>query len=221
MDIQLASLMGRKNFLFDFDGVITDSEGYVFRILQQMIKDHYGVSVDDGDIWMTIGCSDEKVAEYIAAKYNIEYTVSIARELRKGYPDYYTEYEGLKPYPYLPELLAKLKDHGRKIAIVSSTDRYHLESAISRMGLSIYLDAIVSGSDVRNKKPFPEPYLRGLEVLSANTCDSVAIEDSPTGIESAIAAGLECIGFSGSDVRQDIGKASIIVSSYKAMIEAL
>ena len=84
MDIQLASLMGRKNFLFDFDGVITDSEGYVFRILQQMIKDHYGVSVDDGDIWMTIGGSDEKVAEYIAAKYNIEYTVSIARELRKG-----------------------------------------------------------------------------------------------------------------------------------------
>ena len=160
MDIQLASLMGRKNFLFDFDGVITDSEGYVFRILQQMIKDHYGVSVDDGDIWMTIGCSDEKVAEYIAAKYNIEYTVSIARELRKGYPDYYTEYEGLKPFPYLPELLAKLKDHGRKIAIVSSTDRYHLESAISHMGLSIYLDAIVSGSDVRNKKPFPEPYFR-------------------------------------------------------------
>ena len=221
MDKDLRELCSRKAFLFDFDGVITDSEPYVFEVLKQMIKDNFGIELPYSDINMTIGCSDRKVAEYIATEYHIDYSVELSEKLKKNYPDYYFEYEGIKPFPYLRELLSILKARGRKVAIVSSTDRAHLEAALSRMGLSGFIDTIISGSDVQNKKPSPEPYLKGLEALCVDKQDSVVIEDSPTGIQSAVNAGIDCIGFEGSEVKQDTEKASIIIASYKEMIEAI
>lgn len=221
MDKDLRELCSRKAFLFDFDGVITDSEPYVFEVLKQMIKDNFGIELPYSDINMTIGCSDRKVAEYIANEYHIDYSVELSEKLKKNYPDYYFEYEGIKPFPYLRDLLSILKDRGRKVAIVSSTDRAHLEAALSRMGLSGFIDTIISGSDVQNKKPSPEPYMKGLEALSVDKQDAVVIEDSPTGIQSAVNAGIDCIGFEGSEVKQDTEKASIIIASYKEMIEAI
>lgn len=221
MDKDLRELCSRKAFLFDFDGVITDSEPYVFEVLKQMIKDNFGIELPYSDINMTIGCSDRKVAEYIANEYHIDYSVELSEKLKKNYPDYYFEYGGIKPFPYLRDLLSILKDRGRKVAIVSSTDRAHLEAALSRMGLSVFIDTIISGSDVQNKKPSPEPYLKGLEALSVDKQDAVVIEDSPTGIQSAVNAGIDCIGFEGSEVKQDTEKASIIIASYKEMIEAI
>lgn len=221
MDKDLRELCSRKAFLFDFDGVITDSEPYVFEVLKQMIKDNFGIELPYSDINMTIGCSDKKVAEYIANEYHIDYSVELSEKLKKNYPDYYFEYGGIKPFPYLRDLLSILKDRGRKVAIVSSTDRAHLEAALSRMGLSVFIDTIISGSDVQNKKPSPEPYLKGLEALSVDKQDAVVIEDSPTGIQSAVNAGIDCIGFEGSEVKQDTEKASIIIASYKEMIEAI
>lgn len=221
MDKDLRELCSRKAFLFDFDGVITDSEPYVFEVLKQMIKDNFGIELPYSDINMTIGCGDKKVAEYIATEYHIDYSVELSEKLKKNYPDYYFEYEGIKPFPYLRDLLSILKDRGRKVAIVSSTDRAHLEAALSRMGLSVFIDTIISGSDVQNKKPSPEPYLKGLEALSVDKQDAVVIEDSPTGIQSAVNAGIDCIGFEGSEVKQDTEKASIIIASYKEMIEAI
>lgn len=221
MDKDLRELCSRKAFLFDFDGVITDSEPYVFEVLKQMIKDNFGIELPYSDINMTIGCSDRKVAEYIANEYHIDYSVELSEKLKKNYPDYYFEYGGIKPFPYLRGLLSILKDRGRKVAIVSSTDRAHLEAALSRMGLSGFIDTIISGSDVQNKKPSPEPYLKGLEALSVDKQDAVVIEDSPTGIQSAVNAGIDCIGFEGSEVKQDTEKASIIIASYKEMIEAI
>lgn len=221
MDKDLRELCSRKAFLFDFDGVITDSEPYVFEVLKQMIKDNFGIELPYSDINMTIGCSDRKVAEYIANEYHIDYSVELSEKLKKNYPDYYFEYEDIKPFPYLRELLSILKARGRKVAIVSSTDRAHLEAALSRMGLSGFIDTIISGSDVQNKKPSPEPYLKGLEALCVDKQDSVVIEDSPTGIQSAVNAGIDCIGFEGSEVKQDTEKASIIIASYKEMIEAI
>lgn len=221
MDKDLRELCSRKAFLFDFDGVITDSEPYVFEVLKQMIKDNFGIELPYSDINMTIGCSDRKVAEYIANEYHIDYSVELSEKLKKNYPDYYFEYEDIKPFPYLRELLSILKDRGRKVAIVSSTDRAHLEAALSRMGLSGFIDTIISGSDVQNKKPSPEPYMKGLEALSVDKQDAVVIEDSPTGIQSAVNAGIDCIGFEGSEVKQETEKASIIIASYKEMIEAI
>ena len=221
MDKDLRELCSRKAFLFDFDGVITDSEPFVFEVLKQMIKDNFGIELPYSDINMTIGCSDRKVAEYIATEYHIDYSVELSEKLKKNYPDYYFEYGGIKPFPYLRDLLSILKDRGRKVSIVSSTDRAHLEAALSRMGLSGFIDTIISGSDVQNKKPSPEPYLKGLEALSVDKQDAVVIEDSPTGIQSAVNAGIDCIGFEGSEVKQDTEKASIIIASYKEMIEAI
>ena len=221
MDKDLRELCSRKAFLFDFDGVITDSEPFVFEVLKQMIKDNFGIELPYSDINMTIGCSDRKVAEYIANEYHIDYSVELSEKLKKNYPDYYFEYEDIKPFPYLRDLLSILKDRGRKVSIVSSTDRAHLEAALSRMGLSGFIDTIISGSDVQNKKPSPEPYLKGLEALSVDKQDAVVIEDSPTGIQSAVNAGIDCIGFEGSEVKQDTEKASIIIASYKEMIEAI
>ena len=93
MDKDLRELCSRKAFLFDFDGVITDSEPYVFEVLKQMIKDNFGIELPYSDINMTIGCSDRKVAEYIANEYHIDYSVELSEKLKKNYPFGETEEE--------------------------------------------------------------------------------------------------------------------------------
>ena len=90
--------------------------------------------------------------------------------------------------PGARELLDEVHAAGVPAALVTSTHRRLTEIALDTMGRH-YFAAVVCGDEVRRPKPHPDPYLRAVELITAEPRCSVAIEDSPLGIAAAEAAG--------------------------------
>jgi HAD superfamily hydrolase (TIGR01509 family) len=96
------------------------------------------------------------------------------------------------PLPFQPgaqEALALVRSTGLPTALVTSTERFLTELALDTLDRS-HFDVVICGDEVDGlTKPHPEPYLRAARMLGVAPTDCVAIEDSPTGVQSATAAG--------------------------------
>nr|WP_277349754.1 HAD family hydrolase [Planosporangium thailandense] len=96
--------------------------------------------------------------------------------------------EGLIWRPGARELLADVRAAGIPTALVTATRRRLVDVALETIGAHNF-DVVVCGDEVGNAKPHPEPYLTAAAKLGAQAARCVAIEDSPTGVASAKAAG--------------------------------
>jgi HAD superfamily hydrolase (TIGR01509 family) len=103
---------------------------------------------------------------------------------------------GVSPRPGALELVSRLLDAGTPLALASNSERAFVERTLSRAGLlrDGPFRTIVTAQDVENPKPAPDIYLEACRRLDAEPAASVALEDSPTGVASAAAAGLFVIG---------------------------
>lgn len=101
-----------------------------------------------------------------------------------------------KGNPFRPgarELLESLRDAGIKTALVTMSMRRMADTVVDLMGFDAF-DVIVAGDDSTRPKPFPDPYLQACRALGVAPFEAVAIEDSPNGLRSAVAAGTAAIG---------------------------
>jgi HAD superfamily hydrolase (TIGR01509 family) len=98
--------------------------------------------------------------------------------------------------PFRPgarELLRSLRAAGIKTAIVTMS-RHRLAERVTDLIEFDAFDAVLGGDDVPRPKPFPDPYLAGAGALGVAIEDCVAIEDSTTGLKSAVSAGAVSLG---------------------------
>lgn len=95
--------------------------------------------------------------------------------------------------PGARELLAALKQAGIPTALVTMSIRRMAEHIVSTIEFDAF-DHIVAGDEVTHSKPHPEPYLRGARLIGVAAADCIAIEDSTTGLASAVASGAVSIG---------------------------
>jgi len=100
---------------------------------------------------------------------------------------------GIPWRPGARELLTELREQRIPTALVTMSISRMAHHVADRLGF-VGFDAVVSGDDVVQSKPHPEPYLRGAELLGVDPADCIAIEDSEPGIRSAYAAGSIVIG---------------------------
>jgi HAD superfamily hydrolase (TIGR01509 family) len=96
---------------------------------------------------------------------------------------------GLPWRPGAREALREVRASGVPMALVTSTERQLTEVALDTIGRDLF-DVTVCGDEVeRRNKPLPDPYLKAARLLGVDPARCVAIEDSPTGVASAVAAG--------------------------------
>ena len=96
---------------------------------------------------------------------------------------------GLPWRPGAREALREVRDSGVPMALVTSTERQLTEVALDTIGRDLF-DVTVCGDEVDGlNKPLPEPYLKAARLLDVDPTRCVAIEDSPTGVAAAVAAG--------------------------------
>ena len=95
--------------------------------------------------------------------------------------------------PYAEEFLKELKSRGKKIVLVSATRPDVIDSRLKAVGLTDYFDEVISAHGTKRGKPYPEPYLYACEVIGVKPEETIAIEDSPNGVDSATAAGCNTI----------------------------
>lgn len=177
--------------LFDFDGVLADSEPLHYRCWKEILAP-YGIALE-WDVYADnyIGISDRvMLAKFCeAASPPVELQTLIDQYPRKR--DRFREMMA-RELPFFEGCREFLETLGAyKLAVVSSSGKLEIEPPLERAGLRGYFRTLVCGGDVRNQKPAPDPYLLAAEKLEARR--PLVIEDSAAGVESARAAGFDVI----------------------------
>jgi HAD superfamily hydrolase (TIGR01509 family) len=178
--------------LFDFDGVLADTEPLHFRCWGQVLSD-FGVRLPwDYYAEHCIGASEhDTLRSFLTlATPPIEFEALWAQYPRKK--DLFREMIAVD-VPLAAgaqELLHQLRGNFR-MAVVSSSNRREVEPALQVAGVRQYFDALVCGSEVPRLKPAPDPYLRAAELLQSTR--PLVVEDSAAGVASAQAAGFDFV----------------------------
>ena len=210
-----------KCVMFDFDGVIVDSERYALDLLIRIMKEEYGVEITEEDAMHVIGFNTARTISYLNEKYNESISVDDYVSRYSKYGNFYMDYKDLRPIDGAVECMAKLREHGKRVGLVSSTRSKHILYALDRMSIVSLFDFIITGDMVTSSKPDPEPYLKGLSFSHCDKGECAVIEDSPAGIAAAKNAGIFTVGFQAASVKLDVSKADTVIDSYTELCRRL
>ena len=202
--------------VFDFDGLIIDSEWLIFETASAAFAEHgheltveawstiIGINDDtDGDWWATV-CTAAGVEGFERDRFDAAYGAQ-PREGRDSLP----------PLPGVVELVEALTHAAIPIGVASSSSRAWLERHLERLDLLDSFGAVVGSDAVGGVgKPAPDVYLRACEDLAARPARSVAIEDSAHGVTAAKAAGMTAVAVPSQITRfNDFSHADLVVVS--------
>ncbi|MCI0763352.1 HAD family hydrolase [Bacillus sp. TL12] len=179
-----------KAIIFDFDGLIVDTETIWFQSFQEVMRE-YGGELPLEEFAKCIGTTDEVLYTYIEQqlkeKFNktlLEEKVSAVHQEKMKIP---VAREGVKEY------LEEAKSLGVRIGLASSSSRKWVVGFLEDLGLREYFEVIKTKEDVEKVKPDPALYLAAIEELEIDSSEAVVFEDSVNGLKAAIAAGLKCV----------------------------
>src|SRR5262245_52954007 len=99
----------------------------------------------------------------------------------------------LVAFAWIEPLLARLREEGRRLGIVTAKRRATVDLAFARCAIERYFDVVVSADDTTPHKPSPDPILKAVELLGARPGETAYIGDSPFDIRAAQAAGVFAI----------------------------
>ncbi len=116
---------------------------------------------------------------------NVDDVLSVAEEEMR-----HVAAQGLAAFPDAVALIERLTV---PIAVASNSDRWRLEVVLSAAGVRHLFEVSVAGDEVDEPKPAPDIYLRAAELLTVEPADCLVIEDSPTGVAAARAAGMKVV----------------------------
>jgi HAD superfamily hydrolase (TIGR01509 family) len=176
--------------LWDMDGTLVDTEPYWIAEERSLVQAHGGVWTDEHANQL-VGNDLLVSAEYILAHSPIELTpVEIVHELLAGVVARVTEHVPWRPGAR--ELLASLVAHGVPCALVTMSWESLATAVVSNLPSGSFV-VVITGDVVSHGKPHPEPYLSAARLLGVDLGACIAIEDSPPGVASAVAAGIPTI----------------------------
>jgi HAD superfamily hydrolase (TIGR01509 family) len=182
-----------QGVIFDHDGTLVDSERKHYQLWVTLLAEH-GIDFPEAEYKAHLaGVPTHFNAEYLVAHYPLPMT---ANELFAQREALTREAFGLHPCPLIPgsrELVEWVASQSLKMAIATGAAPLEVQPTLTHYHFAQYFPVVATRDDVANAKPAADVYLHALKLmnLSADTC--IAIEDSPTGLRSALAAGLPCI----------------------------
>jgi HAD superfamily hydrolase (TIGR01509 family) len=180
--------MPTEAFLFDFDGVIAETENHHVAAWQRTLG-FMGLQVADEVAVRAAEQDDREFLTALFAERNIPVDRVDAWVDRKRTLTVDLLRRAPRIYPGVVEVVRAL--HGRtRLAVVSGTWRENVEVVLDAAGLADAFELIVAKEDVTRRKPDPEAYRLALDKLGLPPESVVALEDSPTGIAAARAAGI-------------------------------
>lgn len=178
--------------LFDMDGTLFDSEK-LWDIAINELADSYGVTVPAETRMAMVGTSARDSMRLLHDGIGQPWRDPVAASewIHRRVGELFGT--SLVWRPGARELLHEVRAAAVPTALVTATQRRLVEIAIGTAGRHNF-DALVCGDEVSSPKPHPEPYRRAARLLGVDIADCVAIEDSPTGVASAAAAGAWVLG---------------------------
>ncbi len=184
--------MSLKSLIFDFDGLILDTETPEFLVWQSIYREHgHEMPIEQwGRIIGGWGLSHFDAAQHLAELTQGGVDAALARAMHVS-----RSADLILSQPVQPGVLdlldeARIRDMG--LVIASSSPHSWVDAHLSRLGLFDRFDGIICADDVPagRTKPNPDLFLKALDVLGVRADEAVVFEDSPNGVKAAQAAGI-------------------------------
>jgi beta-phosphoglucomutase len=198
-----------KAFIFDLDGVLTDTAEYHYRGWKRL-ADEEGIpfSREDNEALRGIPRRDSLL---IVLKGR-PYPEAKLQEMMERKNNYYLEFiREINPRDLLPgarELLEEIHAAGLKSALGSASK--NAGEVLDRLGIRSLLDAVSDGYSVERQKPAPDLFLHAAQQLGLPPADCVVVEDAAAGVEAALAGGFRTIGIG---PQERVGQAELVLPS--------
>ncbi len=209
----------RKVAIFDFDGLMVNSEQVIFTALQKLFA-KYNVNLTWNYFANHIGIP---VSDALPQFYN-DHPIALS------YDDFLIQrnqvikdemQNSLRLMPGLTSLITRLKQKDFILAIGTSAKRKYLEDILHKYHLYDFFAHIVTIDEVKRGKPYPDLFLAVLKQTSFAHQDAFILEDSPSGIQAAKAAGIMSIAIPAPMVNlSHFSDATFIVSSLESLVKS-
>ena len=203
-----------RALVFDFDGLILDTETSQFRAWQELFAAHGG-TLTVADWAHVIGSVDSGWDPAVELGRQTG-RVYARDELRAAWKPRQAELSALETIrPGVLDLIKEAKLRGIGLGVASSSPRWWVRGNLERLGVFDSFDAVATGDEVERTKPDPAVYLLALERLAVPASAAIALEDSPNGVRAAQAAGIRCVA-----VPNDVSR-HLDLSAADALLESL
>jgi beta-phosphoglucomutase len=211
--------------VFDFDGVLVDSEPLHYRALAASLRDE-GIAIGEDEYYARYAAYDDRTAIRLALEqHGTPFDASrVDRTARRKSSLFDDLIPGIPFFPGARELVRALAREV-PLAIASGALRSEIERILAAGGLRESFRAVVGAEDVARTKPDPMPYASAVARLAHDAPglrpeDCVAFEDTMAGIASARTAGLKVVGVTNTYPAGKLGAAHRVVASLAGIARA-
>ncbi|RDY28071.1 beta-phosphoglucomutase [Romboutsia weinsteinii] len=193
-------------FIFDLDGVITDTAHYHYIAWKELAKS-INIDIDEKFNESLKGISRleslESILKLKGREYDFSYEEKVILANKKN--DYYKELiKNVTPKDILPgikELLNETKDKGIKIGLASASK--NADAVLQNLQLKDYFDFVADASKCTQSKPNPEIFLMAIKGLNVDPKDCIGFEDASAGIEAINSANMYSVGIGDENVLKE------------------
>ena len=198
-----------RGFIFDLDGVLTDTAEYHYRAWKRLADDE-GIPFTREDNEHLRGIPRRESLLLILKGRT--YPEEKIQEMMERKNNYYLEFiREISPADLLPgarELLEEIRQAGLKSALGSASK--NAPDVVRRLGIAGLLDVVSHGGSVTKQKPAPDLFLYAARQLDLQPDECVVVEDAAAGIQAGRAGGFHTLGLG---PRERVGEAEIVMDS--------
>lgn len=200
--------------IFDCDGVLVDSEGIANRVFAECLT--------ASGLPMT---AEECLKKYKGGKFpriKNQIELETGRSLGRGWISsmYERQFEAFRDelvaIPHVDQAIGSIKQAGVSVCVASNGPLEKMDVTLGITGLrSLFAGKIFSADFVANPKPAPDLFLWAIDDMNVTADKAVVIEDSPTGVKAAVAAGIPVLGYAGDgdeDALHNAGASEVFTS---------
>ena len=214
------SLHNKSAILFDMDGVLYDSMPNHSKAWSQAME-RFGMHMTPHDVYLNEGATGHDTVVrislrdrgYEATESEIDEIYSYKAELFRSMPE-------ARVMPGSLEVFRKAASAGLRILIVTGSGQKNLIERVQKdFEGYITRDRMVTAFEVTRGKPYPDPYLKGLEIAGVSADEAVVVENAPLGIRAAVAAGIDTIAVNTGPLDDEILLKEGPKAIYSSMVE--
>jgi pyrophosphatase PpaX len=174
--------------LFDLDGTVIDSAAIILASMRHAAEEVLGAAPPDAELMAAVGGPGLEAQMRALAPDRVDELVSVYRAHNEPLHDELTCCAGID------EVLVRLKDEGRRLAIVTAKRRATVELAFARVPVGHLFETVVGGDETERHKPDPEPLLLACERLDVSPSTVAYVGDAPFDVAAAKAADVFAVG---------------------------
>jgi HAD superfamily hydrolase (TIGR01509 family) len=201
-----------KALLFDLDGTLSETDTLHYIIWHKMLKP-YQLEIDQDFYQKKIsGRLNPDIVQDLLPQLSPEEQAAFIEQKEARF----REEAALRPLAGLISFLDWAKEQQLQRAVVSNAPRKNAEFMLATLGVEAVFSTVILSDDLPSGKPHPLPYQEALRRLEVSAEEAIAFEDSPSGIQSAVGAGVAVVGIASTHdpKRLEAQGAAIVVQDF-------